>query len=81
MADEARDVSGHEQLSIVLRFADSGIKQNRDQSQKSFHVNEYFLRFIKLNDFDAETLTKEIIKYLLFLNIDLKNCIALCFDG
>ncbi|CAF4162399.1 unnamed protein product [Rotaria magnacalcarata] len=42
---------------------------------------KYFLGFIKLDQFDAETLTKEIAQLLSSLNIDLQNCIAVCFDG
>ncbi|CAF1991735.1 unnamed protein product [Rotaria magnacalcarata] len=43
--------------------------------------NEYLLGLVKLNEFDAESLSIEIIKYLSFFNIDINNCIAMCFDG
>lgn len=81
MADETRDVSGREQLSIVVRVIDREAETNNDRNQHSSLFKEYFLGFIKLDRFDAETLTKEILRFLSSLNIDLKNCIAVCFDG
>ena len=81
MADEARDVSGREQLSIVVRVIDREVQTNNDGNQHSSLFKEYFLGFIKLDQFDAEALTKEILRFLSSLNIDLKNCIAVCFDG
>lgn len=81
MADESRDLSGHEQLSVVLRVINPELKTNSDQNQQPSLFNEYFLGLIKLNEFDAQTLTNEIVKFLLSLNIDLKRCIAMCFDG
>ena len=81
MADETRDVSGHEQLSVVIRVVDPDIQANGDQCRKSAMLKEFFLGFIKLDHFDAESLTSEIAKFLSDLNIDIKNCIALCFDG
>ncbi|CAF1525059.1 unnamed protein product [Adineta ricciae] len=81
MADETRDVSGHEQLSIVVRVVDREVKSNTDSNQQLSLFKEYFLGFIKLDQFNAETLTNEIVRFLSSLNIDLKNCIALCFYG
>jgi hypothetical protein len=81
MADESRDISGCEQLSVVVRIIDREVETNNDQNQKSSLFKEYFLGFIKLDQFDAETLTNEIVQFLSSLNIDLKNCIAVCFDG
>ncbi|CAF3612443.1 unnamed protein product [Rotaria socialis] len=81
MADESRDISGNEQLSIVIRVVDPDVKMHIDKSEKSCPFNEYFLGFIKLNEFDAETLTSEIVRFLSCLKIDLNKCIAMCFDG
>jgi hypothetical protein len=81
MADETRDVSGHEQLSVVIRVIDHEVKINNDPNPQSSLFKEYFLGFIKLDQFDAQTLTNEIVKFLSSLNINLKDCIALCFDG
>ena len=81
MADETRDVSGHEQLSVVVHVIDHEVKINNDPNQQSSLFKEYFLGFIKLDQFDAQTLTNAIVKFLSSLNINLKDCIALCFDG
>lgn len=81
MADETRDVSGNEQLSIVVRVLDREVKANIDLNQRLSLFKEYFLGFVKLDQFDAETLTNEIVQFLSSLNINLKHCIALCFDG
>ena len=81
MADETRDVSGCEQLSVVIRVVDRDVKINNDLDQQSSLFKEYFLGFIKLDQFDAQTLTNEIVKFLSSLNVNLKDCIALCFDG
>jgi len=81
MADETHYVSGHEQLSIVVRVIDREVNANNDPNQQSSLFKEYFLVFIKLDQFDAQTLTNEIVKFLSSLNINLKDCLALCFDG
>lgn len=81
MADETRDISGHEQLSLVIRVINHDVKTNNDLNQESSLFKEYFLGFIKLHRFDAQTLTNEIVKFLSSVNINLKDCIALCFDG
>jgi len=81
MADETRDVSGHEQLSVVIRIIDPEAGNNGDGDKQATLFKEYFLGFIKLDEFDAETLTNEIVNYLKSLDIDLNCCIAMCFDG
>jgi hypothetical protein len=58
MADESRDISGREQLSVVVRIIDREVETNNDQNQQSSLFKEYFLGFIKHAQFDAETLTK-----------------------
>ena len=80
MADETRDISGKEQLSIVVRVVDSDAKMNEGQNEQSL-IKEFFLGFIKLDDFDAESLTHEIVRFLSSVNMDIQNCIAICFDG
>ena len=81
MADETRDVSGNEQLSIVVRVVDCEVRADNDSNHRVSLFKEYFLGFIKLDQFDADTLTTEIVQFLSSLNINLKKCIALCFDG
>lgn len=78
MVDETRDVSGKEQLSVVLRFvSDYEKKQVNEQNV----VSEFFLGFIRLLEFDAHTLTLKIVEFLSQFSIPLASCIALCFDG
>lgn len=78
IVDESRDVSGKEQLSVVLRFTpDYGNNQVNDQNV----VSEFFLGFIRLVNSDADTLSSKIVEFLSSLNISLTSCIALCFDG
>lgn len=81
MADETRDISGNEQLSVVIRVVDPDVTAKDHLKQPSSLLKEYFLGFIKLDQFDAETLTEEMVKFLSSVNIDLKYCVALCFDG
>lgn len=84
MADEARDASGHEQLCIVVRcLSEEDIKsQNNALSKKHpTFFKEYFIGLVKLNEFDAQTLTDEIVRHLTLLKIELNKCASLCFDG
>lgn len=81
MVDESRDISGNEQLSVVVRVIDHEITVNNERSYQSCLFKEYFLGFIRLVDFDAQSLTNEIVKFLSSLNIDMNYCIAMCFDG
>ncbi|CAF3819629.1 unnamed protein product, partial [Rotaria sp. Silwood1] len=78
MADECRDVSGTQQLSIVIRFVPD---PNRCTIDKAYIVKEYFLGFIPLAQFDAETLANKIVEFLNYWKIPLEFCICLCFDG
>lgn len=76
MADESRDVGGHEQMSIVLRVVD------HEESKDSNHfIKEYLLDLVTLHSFDATSLANAIVDILKKYNIDLNLCIALCFDG
>jgi hypothetical protein len=84
MADETRDISGHEQLSIVVRVVSDEKTSNNstDFSVKhSIIFNEFFIDLVKLDQFDAQTLADEIVQYLFSLNIPLNKCVAMCFDG
>lgn len=85
MADETRDITGHEQLSIVVRVVSDEKASNNNNTD--FHLkhsvvfNEYFIGLVKLDEFDAQTLADEIVQYLSSLNIPLNKCVAMCFDG
>lgn len=70
IADEARDISISEQMSICLRYV------------VGHTVNEHFLTFVTLHDdLSAGTLAKEIAESLTAQGIDLKSCVAQCYDG
>jgi len=78
MADECRDISGTQQLSIVIRF----LPDLQDRVIESSNVvHEFFLGFIPLQEFDAATLSTKIVQFLDRLKIPLESCICLCFDG
>ena len=70
MADESRDISGKEQMSVVLRYVD-------DENE----IHEHFMGFIKLDQFDAKTLSEKLFDYLNEQKIPVQNCIAQCYDG
>ncbi|CAF3808597.1 unnamed protein product, partial [Rotaria sp. Silwood1] len=78
MADECRDISGTQKLSIVIRFVPD---LNNSSIDFSSFVKEYFLGFVPLEEFDAITLAENIVEFLKNLNIPLESCICLCFDG
>ena len=78
MADECRDISGTQQLSIVIRFVPNS---NNCTIDKNYVVKEYFLGFIPLAKFDAATLADKIVEFLNYWKISLESCICLCFDG
>ena len=69
IADEARDISRTEQLSICIRYAKEG------------YIHERFLQFIDTHEFDAQALSNEISTCLNEKNFDLTRCIAQCYDG
>ncbi|CAF4061668.1 unnamed protein product [Rotaria sp. Silwood1] len=77
MADECRDISGTQKLSIVIRFVPD---LNNSSIDFSSFVKEYFLGFVPLEEFDAITLAENIVEFLKNLNIPLESCICLCFD-
>ena len=70
IADEARDVSKKEQLSLCLRYVN-----------KNLEVNERFVGFSDLCDLDAKALAEKIVVRLQVLGLDVKQCIAQCYDG
>jgi len=78
MADECRDISGRQQLSIVIRFVRD---LNNRTINTSLVVKEYFLGFVALEAFDAPAFSEKIVEFLNSLNIPLQSRICLCFDG
>ncbi len=75
MADESRDISGNEQLSIVVRVVVDSPDTKADL------VKEYFMGLVRLHEFDARSLSSKIVEYLEHFNIKLDSCIAQCYDG
>ncbi|CAF2855335.1 unnamed protein product [Rotaria sp. Silwood2] len=78
MADECRDISGTQQLSIVIRFVPNS---NNCTTDKNYVVKEYFLGFIPLEKFDATTLANNIVEFLNHWKIPLESCICLFMSG
>ncbi|XP_056428266.1 zinc finger MYM-type protein 1-like [Hyla sarda] len=69
IADETKDLSKTEQLSVVVRF---------------FHnqmVHERFLKFYRADSLDAESLTGYICHVLTSLGIDKNDCVRQGYDG
>ncbi|CAF3585950.1 unnamed protein product [Rotaria socialis] len=75
MADESRDISGNEQLSIVIRVVIDSLDTRADLFQ------EYFLGPVRLHEFDTKSLSLKIVEFLEHCNIKLDSCIAQSYDG
>jgi len=69
LADETKDISKTEQLSIVLRYFFDG------------EIKERFLGFTPLNGLDANSLFLKIKEMLHTCQIDINNCVAQTYDG
>ena len=69
IADKARDVS-KEQLSLCLRYVN-----------KQLEINERFVGFSDLCDLDVKALAEKIVARLQVLGLDIKQCVAQCYDG
>lgn len=69
LVDETKDQSRLEQLSIIIRFFDGEIIQERCCG--TYHMQKL----------DAESLAKFILKKLDELGLELSDCIAQCYDG
>ena len=70
LCDGTRDVTGVENLSIVLRYVNS----NHD-------VCEHLLCIGQAIEFDAENMTKTIVDYLVKYKIRLDRMLSQCYDG
>ena len=69
MVDESKDMSGNEQLSVVVRYL-------YDNS-----IHEEFLGFIRLHELNAEYLKNSICTLLMSCGIEMKNCVGQTYDG
>ena len=70
LCDEVVDVTCKQQVSIVLRFVDSGR-----------NIQEEFLDFIKVERITGEVLAREIKNVLARYGLDLQNCRGQGYDG
>ena len=70
VAYEAADSSHKEQLSLVLRFVDSGM-----------NIREDFIQFVHFNGFSGEELAATIMRTLNNHSLELPNCIGQAYDG
>lgn len=73
LADETKDASKIEQISIILRFI------NIDSD--TWSVEERFLGFVAAASCNAETLTKHLVDTVSKRGLSMKNCVAQAYDG
>ena len=70
IADETRDISGKEQLAVLIRWVDA-----------SYNVNEDLIGFVEVCETDASTLTSAIKDVLLRVSLPLSQCVGQAYDG
>ena len=71
LVDETKDSSKKEQLCILLRYFDAVDNQIKERAIGTFHMK-------RLN---SESLAHAIQEHIAALGIDMKNCVAQCYDG
>ena len=69
IADEARDVSCSEQMSICIRYV------------KDARLYERFVKFVDVHTLDAQSLASELTMNLKSLGLNLSQCVGQCYDG
>ena len=69
VADESCDISGKEQLSIVLRYT------------KGDKVNESFTGFVEMSSVSAESISAAILAHLSRIGVDLRKLVGQGYDG
>ena len=69
IADESRDISKTEQMSICLRYVSGD------------EIRERFLRFVPVADLSAANLASVLANSLKCCGLELTNCVAQCYDG
>ena len=70
LADECKDLSKREQMSIVVRYVDNKAT-----------VYEHFLTFVELVSLTAESLAKCILNTLQELHLSTDCILSQCYDG
>lgn len=71
LADETKDASKQEQLSIVVRYIDG----------TTHMIVERFLTFVLASNLTADQLTKYILDTLAHFNLDVHNIVSQGYDG
>lgn len=71
LADESADISGTEQLTIGIRFVDTGLKA----------VREEFVGMIPLESMNAETISATILKAVDDFGLNPNNIVGQGYDG
>ena len=71
IGDETRDVSRVEQLSLCFRYV----------HPEDHTVKERFLGFTDCPQLDASALATQIIGEVMKLGLNIKECVAQCYDG
>ena len=69
IADETKDVSKSEQLSVVLRYV------------YNCRTHERFISYTKCDELNSEALFTYIMKALGEMDVDISNCISQRYDG
>ena len=69
VADESCNISGKEQLSLVLRYT------------KDDKVNESFTGFVEISSVSAESISAAILAHLSRIGVDLRKLVGQGYDG
>jgi hypothetical protein len=69
IADETKDVSKTEQLSLVLRYVLNG------------NTHERFISFTKCEELNATAIFTYIMRALQEIGVHISNCVSQCYDG
>lgn len=70
LVDETKDASKKEQLSFLIRFID-----------KNYNIQEKALGCYHMKKCDALSLSDAILKIIRENKLDIKKCVAQCYDG
>ncbi|XP_045482085.1 52 kDa repressor of the inhibitor of the protein kinase-like [Harmonia axyridis] len=72
MADESADISGHEQLSIGIRYV--------HEQNENFTVNAEFLGFVQLKKLNADCIAVSILEFMEKSGLNFDKLVAQGYD-
>lgn len=72
-ADETKDASKSEQMSVLVRYV--------DMTGEASIIKERALGVYHLKEFGAEAISSEIIKIIKESGLDINLCVGQCYDG